>query len=287
MNSTLAQSLSSAPRFAGSTETSGAQPTTLEQLTQAVADNAVLNTEVDRKIVGRLLEAREQIQATQRAVEGLRQEFRHFTRNVGQVIEIARLEWQRPETMPAAVGAGTSNHVAPRLIAAERLLAMGADIRLNLGCGLLPNSRYFNIDARELPGVDMIADVRSLPFHPGTVAEIYAAHLVEHFTEADLKSTVLPGWHRILRTDGLLRIVVPDAEGMIQAFSRGQFPFDSLREVTFGSQDYPGNYHYTMFSRESLRELLRVSGFALSEYTVVGRANGLCLEMELEARKRA
>ena len=286
MNSTLSRSLGAVARPVAGTQVTDSRAPTLEQLTQAVADNAVLNTEVDRKIVARLLEAREEIHATQGAMEALRREFVQFGLNVGQIIEIVRLESRRQvEGQPPAGAAATLNQTTPRLIAPQRLLAMGANIRLNLGCGLIPIASYFNIDARELPGVDMIAEARSLPFCPGTVAEIYAAHLVEHFTEAELKSVVLPGWHRILRTGGLLRIVVPDAEGMIQAFSRGQCPFENLREVTFGSQDYPGNYHYTMFSRESLRGLLRSSGFAVGEYTAVGRPNGLCLEMEINAAK--
>lgn len=285
MNSTLAEAISATPYAAARTEIPADQSVTLEQLTQAVADNALLNTEVDRKILARLLEAREEIKATQRAVEDLRQQFEQMVRNVGQVVEIARLEWQQAKGNPAHEGAAAPATAAPRLIAPERLLAMGANIRLNVGCGLIAIADYFNVDARELPGVDMVADVRSLPFRAGTVSEIYAAHLVEHFTEADLKSTVLPAWHRMLKTGGLLRVVVPDAEAMIQSFSRRQYPFESLREVTFGSQDYPGNYHYTMFSRESLRGLLRAAGFVVSEYTAVGRPNGLCLEMEIEARK--
>lgn len=285
MNSTLAEAISATPYAAARTEIPADQSVTLEQLTQAVADNALLNAEVDRKILARLLEAREEIKATQRAVEDLRQQFEQMVRNVGQVVEIARLEWQPAKANPAHEGAAAPATAAPRLIASERLLAMGANIRLNVGCGLIPIAGYFNVDARELPGVDMVADVRSLPFRPGAVSEIYAAHLVEHFTEADLKSIVLPAWHRMLKTGGWLRVVVPDAEAMIQSFSRRQYPFESLREVTFGSQDHPGNYHYTMFSRESLRGLLRAAGFVVGEYTSVGRPNGLCLEMEIEARK--
>jgi len=288
MNGTVFESASALARAAAKTEACVDPAVAIEQLAQAVAKNAQLNTEVDQKLVARLFEAREEIKTTQRAVEGLRQEFGQLARGVGQFIETARTERQRQAKAPVASAPASSTAPStPRLISPQRLSAMGANLRLNLGCGHLPSPDYFNIDGRELPGVDMIADVRSLPFHPGTVAEIYAAHLVEHFTEAELKSTVVPGWHRILRPGGILRIVVPDAEGMIQAFSRGEYPFESLREVTFGSQDYPGNFHYTMFSRESLRELLRSFGFTVGEYAAVARRNGLCLEMEIKAIKEA
>ncbi|HXX44788.1 MAG TPA: methyltransferase domain-containing protein [Candidatus Acidoferrales bacterium] len=258
----------------------------LEELARAVANNALLNTEVDRKIVARLMETREEVQATQRAMEGLRKEFGQLARGVGQLIENFRLQQQRPASATAATEpTSLRTSVAPRLLSPQRLSAMGTNLRLNLRCGHLPTPDYFNIDTRELPGVDMIADVRTLPFHAGTVAEIYAAHLMEHFTESELRSTVIPGWHRVLKPGGLLRIIVPDAEGMIQAFSRGEYPFENFRKVTFGSQDYPGNFRYTMFSRQSLRELLQSFGFGVDEYTAVARRNGLCLEMEINAVK--
>jgi len=285
MNGTVFESASAPARAAAKTEPCVDPAVAIEQLAQAVAKNAQLNTEVDQKLVARLFEAREEIKTTQRAVEGLRQEFGQFARGVAQFIEAAHSE-RKPQSNAAPNGTASATKAAPHLISPQRLSAMGTNLRLNLGCGHLPLPDYFNIDGREMPGVDMIADVRSLPFHPGTVAEIYAAHLVEHFTAAELKATVIAGWHRILKPRGVLRIVVPDAEGMIQAFSRGEFPFESLREVTFGSQDYPGNFHYTMFSRESLRELLQSFGFTVGEYTAVGRRNGLCLEMEIKATKR-
>ncbi len=285
MNGTVVESASAPARAAARTEPFTDPSVAIEQLARAVAKNAQLNTEVDQKLVARLFEAREEIKTTQRSVEGLRQEFGQFARGVAQFIETAHSE-RKPQSNTAPNGTASATKAAPRLISPQRLSAMGTNLRLNLGCGHLPLPDYFNIDGREMPGVDMIADVRSLPFHPGTVAEIYAAHLVEHFTAAELKATVIAGWHRILKPGGVLRIVVPDAEGMIQAFSRGEFPFESLREVTFGSQDYPGNFHYTMFSRESLRELLQSFGFTVGEYTAVGRRNGLCLEMEIKATKR-
>jgi predicted SAM-dependent methyltransferase len=286
MNQAVMESASTPIRAVASAKPIVDQAPALEELARAVANNALLNTEVDRKIVARLMETREEVQATQRAMEGLRKEFGHFARGVGQFIENFRPQEQRPaNTTVAPEPISLRPSISPRLLSPQRLSAMGTNLRLNLGCGHPPAPDYFNIDARELPGVDMIADVRSLPFHPGTVAEIYAAHLVEHFTESELRSAVIPGWRRVLKPGGLLRIVVPDAEGMIQAFSRGEYPFENLREVTFGSQDYPGNFHYTMFSRQSLRELLQSFGFSVGEYTAVARRNGLCLEMEIEAVK--
>jgi predicted SAM-dependent methyltransferase len=89
----------------------------------------------------------------------------------------------------------------------------------------------------------------------------------------------------LLKAEGTLRVAVPDAEGMIQAYGRGDYTFENLKTVTYGGQDYPGNFHYTMFSRESLQSLLREAGFIVGEYAVLARPNGLCLEMEIQAKK--
>jgi predicted SAM-dependent methyltransferase len=166
-----------------------------------------------------------------------------------------------------------------------KLLAMGPSLRLNLSCGATALGDYLNIDQRELPGVELVADIRSLPFEPGTVAEIYSAHTIERFTETELSQKLLPHWRRLLKNNGQLRLVTTDAEAMILAFSRGTVPFQTLRQETFGGQDHDGDLHLTMFSRESLRSLLSDHGFLVGDYIALGRPNGDCLEMELIASK--
>jgi predicted SAM-dependent methyltransferase len=286
MKASLVEFVNATSAAAPGVESSNGYKADLEKLATAVAENALLNTEVDRKITAHVLQARQEIIATKGDVESLLRQVEHMVRGMAHVLEINRLERLNQAADRDQPAAATVSP-APRLIAPEKLLAMGADVRLNVGCGLIPLPDYLNVDDRELAGVDLVSNVRTLPFKAETVSEIYAAHLVEHFTEADLRTALLPAWHRMLKPGGILRVVVPDAEGMIQAFSRGNYPFENLRKVTFGGQDYPGNYHYTMFSRESLRNLLREQGFLAGEYTALGRANGLCLEMEIAAVRKS
>jgi hypothetical protein len=47
--------------------------------------------------------------------------------------------------------------------------ATNGPLRLNLGSGHIPREGFMNVDARDLDGVDLVADVRKLPFEPGTV----------------------------------------------------------------------------------------------------------------------
>jgi predicted SAM-dependent methyltransferase len=259
-----------------------------EELRQAVGQNALLHTQVHRRLTDHLLRLRDEVASLKRDMEALQLQNRHLSCGVARVIELTRAELlhtRQPAGAAQDATTTTAPTIIPRLLSPEKLLSMGANLRVNLGCGLIPIPEYLNVDERELPGVDLIADVRSLPFQLEALTEIYAAHLTEHFTETYLKSTLLPAWHRLLKPSGILRIVVPDAEGMIRAFSQGTYPFENLRTVTYGGQDYPGNFHYTMFSRESLRTILREARFNPGEYSCVARPNGLCLEMEITATK--
>lgn len=262
-------------------ETAASASVTVEELDHAVGENALLQVEVSRQMALRIVEMREELSSAKEEIASLRCQVEQLIFGVQQAFEVTRQE----RIGTRAGGDRATPRVAPRLINAEKLLRMGTHVRLNVGCGPKPQPEYLNVDERELEGVDLIADVRSLPFREGAVAEIYAAHVMEHFTELELKADVLPAWYRLLKSDGKLRAAVPDAEGMIQAYMHGDYTFENLRTVTYGGQDYRGNFHYTMFSRESLRAILRDAGFSMGEYAAVARVNGLCLEMEIEAKK--
>ena len=79
-------------------------------------------------------------------------------------------------------------------------------LRLNLGSGNRPLEGFVNVDARELPTVDTVADVRSLPFSDGSAIEIEASSLLEHFRNP---YEVLDEIYRVLAPDGIVRVRVP------------------------------------------------------------------------------
>ena len=161
------------------------------------------------------------------------------------------------------------------------------EIRINLGCGHKPIEGYLNVDARELPGVQVVAAVNDLPFEEGTLSEIFSAHLMEHFRQDEIVNELLPYWYGLLKKGGRFRAVVPDGEAMTKSFAAGEMSFEDYRLVTYGGQEYQGNFHYTMYSAESLSTLLRNAGF--QNVTVIdrGRRNGLCLELEVAGEKLA
>ncbi len=182
--------------------------------------------------------------------------------------------------------AGTAA-VTPRVIAADKVAAARAasKLRLNLGCGHITLADYVNVDMRELPGVDVVAEAGNLPFEPGDVAEIHSAHLLEHFPQEAIRRRLLPYWHSILRSGGVFRAVTPDAAAMLSAAGSGTYSFEDFREVVFGAQDYAGDYHYNLFTPDSLTGLLAEAGFKDIEVPVAGRRNGKCFEFEIVARR--
>jgi ubiquinone/menaquinone biosynthesis C-methylase UbiE len=79
-------------------------------------------------------------------------------------------------------------------------------LRLNLGSGNRPLPGYVNVDVRERPGVDVVADAVALPFEDDSVAEVQASSLLEHFRDP---YEVLDEAHRVLAADGVLVVRVP------------------------------------------------------------------------------
>jgi SAM-dependent methyltransferase len=204
-----------------------------------------------------------------------------------------RLEFMRREIMfeMAHGGGRAAQEAAPK--AAARILDIGkvaaaraaGTLRLNLGCGHIALPDHLNVDARELPGVDVVADAGDLPFEPKSVEAITSAHLLEHFPQEELRRRLLPHWFSLLRPGGRFSAVTPDAAAMLAAAGAGTYAFEDFREVLFGAQDYVGDYHYNLLTPGSLQVLLEEAGFRDITVPVTGRQNGKCFEFEITARR--
>lgn len=174
----------------------------------------------------------------------------------------------------------------PKVLDEPKVAAARAEgLRVNLGCGHLPLDGYVNVDLRELPGVDVLAPVDQLPFDEGEIDELYSAHLVEHFPQEQFVRDVLPYWVSRIRPGGSFRAVLPDAGAMLSGFADGRVRYEDLREVLFGGQEYEGDFHYNMYTTETLSQILTDAGLVEVQVEGEGRPNGACLEMQLSARR--
>jgi predicted SAM-dependent methyltransferase len=200
-----------------------------------------------------------------------------------------RMEFIRQELMyemrygASGPGGTSESAVEPRIVAPDRVT--GDDLRLNLGCGHIPLADFVNVDSRELDHVDVVADVHDLPFSHGSLAQIHSAHLLEHFPLEEMRRSLVPYWLSLLRPGGLLTAIVPDAEAMLSEFAAGRISFEELRLVTYGQQEYDKDFHFNMYSRDSLRELFEEAGLQDVRMVASGRRNGVSYEMEVEGRR--
>ncbi len=116
-----------------------------------------------------------------------------------------------------------------------QLRALGIDsasneLKLHIGCGKGLLSGWVNIDIHPAP-LSMNV-LRGLPFRAGSVRHIFVSHFLEHlFFPRDVKP-FLAELRRVLAPGGVVRIVVPDIEQCIDAYTaRDQAFFGSRREI--------------------------------------------------------
>jgi len=202
--------------------------------------------------------------------------------------KMMRLSMQVRELLDVYVpGVDTTTFEEPRIVDAVAYTAKRAlapeGLSVNLGCGEKPCEGFINVDREELPGVDVVADVRCLPFEEGSLLQISSEHLVEHFRQQQLAQTIIPYWKKLLLDKGSLRIVCPNWQAMIDLLEKGEMPYESFKEITFGAQDYNGDDHFSMYTPETLTTLLKECGFPRVELVATDRMNGACPEMELLA----
>lgn len=157
--------------------------------------------------------------------------------------------------------------------------------QVNIGCGFDIREEYINIDHRALEGVDVVADVKDLPFSKDSLHEIFASHVAEHFIERELKE-ILKYWFSLIEPKGHIRLIVPNIEVMARKFSSGDLTWEQLRGVALGGQDYASDYHFNHFSVSSMKALVETSlPNAKFEVVDAGRKNGDCYEMEVLIKK--
>jgi hypothetical protein len=217
--------------------------------------------------------------------DAVRDEFRPHIDSIAWLLR--RVETIRAEFMHELRYGTEATKEAPTVQVINPAAIDVDDLRLNIGAGHIPMEGFANVDMRELPGIDVVAPADALPFEPGTIAEIFSSHTLEHFPETQLRRTLLPYWFSLLREGGSVRAVVPDLEAMTKAYTDGTISFEILRSVAYGGQEYEGDFHFTGFTPASLAELLTECGFREPKIIARARPNGDCLEFEISATRPA
>lgn len=136
---------------------------------------------------------------------------------------------------------------------------MAEDIKLHLGCGGVIIPGYVNIDLNIRPGIDLLSDLRRLPFAPGQVDFIYACAVIEHFERSEWRS-VLAHWFRTLKPGGTLRLSTSDFEACVAEYAAAGNITDVTGLIIGGQRDFY-DWHGMIFDFELLRSGLEDAGF--------------------------
>jgi SAM-dependent methyltransferase len=96
-----------------------------------------------------------------------------------------------------------------------------------------------------------------LPDADGSIDEIRASHVLEHFASAEVPK-VIADWTRALKPGGVLKIAVPDFEVIAGAYLQGK-PVN-VQGYVMGGQTDDRDFHKTIFDQDELERLLRSVG---------------------------
>ncbi|TXH58134.1 MAG: methyltransferase domain-containing protein [Desulfurellales bacterium] len=159
-------------------------------------------------------------------------------------------------------------------------------MKLNLGCGKHRLDGFVNVD---LTGSDQDVDLSVFPWpwEDGTVEEIVASHVLEHFSKEGGR-TFIEECHRVLSEGGVLHIAVPDMDKFINAHLTGDFSplkgykWTDLNHLCGGdeTEHNPAQRHKYMYSFESLAYTLDNEGFPTVWYLAFPRD---CDNLDYEA----
>jgi len=137
----------------------------------------------------------------------------------------------------------------------------GKGLKLNMGCGPFLMKGFINIDDSDLIKCDIKANVVDLPYAPGTVDEIYAGHILEHFNFID-GMKALYYWYSLLKPGGTISVVVPDYLYLAKEYVENPTverikKFNDQYIYSYG-QESPHRYAY---DENLLKEALTDAGF--------------------------
>lgn len=135
--------------------------------------------------------------------------------------------------------------------------------KLHLGCGKKFIPGFFHIDVLPAPHVDLVSRIERLPtIRDNSVELIYAAHVLEHFSRKEYRA-VLEEWFRVLATDGVLRLAVPDFAACAKLYHEQGLKdgLTGLVGLIVGGQRDQYDFHKMVFDEPLLTRELRSVGF--------------------------
>jgi predicted SAM-dependent methyltransferase len=168
-----------------------------------------------------------------------------------------------------------------------------APLFLNLGSGPrgVDDARWVNVDGFRDRNVHYLIDFsRSLPFPNQSFDGVFCEHVIEHFSLAD-GERIAREVHRVLRAGGCFRVIVPDAEMVLQRYCdapdemvawRGTGTETPMEIVNvYFRQRYE---HQFVYDWPTMEKMLSKAGFAVVCRSAFGQGRK-CLPIVLDDKK--
>lgn len=111
---------------------------------------------------------------------------------------------------------------------------------LNLGCGERFHGSWININFVST-GKNVVAHdlKKGIPFADNSFDVVYHSHVLEHFPKVEAL-TFIRECYRVLRPQGILRVVVPDLEQIVRMYVH------CLENTSIGSEEWEQNYQWIL-----------------------------------------
>jgi len=140
----------------------------------------------------------------------------------------------------------------------------GLPLRLHIG-GQEPHPDWKVVNVTPGPFTDYARSCTDLSiFGDGTVAQIYASHVIEHLRYQRELGAALREFNRVLEPGGTLHVSVPDLATLCALFLDpsldGKSRFHVMR-MMYGGQVDDADFHYVGLTDEFLKEYLHKAGF--------------------------
>jgi predicted SAM-dependent methyltransferase len=141
---------------------------------------------------------------------------------------------------------------------------------LNVGCGPKLLHGFVNLDYLWVPGIDLCWDItKGIPLPNHSLKGIFSEHCLEHFDKS-VATDIVRDFHRLLKPDGTLRIVVPDAELYIDLYVKVRngeavkFPYVEGKVLPIDPLNRIFREHGHLYAYDfcSMREMILSAGFS-------------------------
>jgi len=121
------------------------------------------------------------------------------------------------------------------------------EIKLNIGAGSTVIEGFTPIDRK------LGSEAFPLPYADGSVSEIRASHILEHFTFGDAQKA-MEEWSRVLKPGGRIRISVPDVDKVLKDETPNRLFY------LMGGQMHADDIHKSAYDRNRLTALMQQNG---------------------------